>query len=312
VRALLVLLALPAWADLDPRSPEWNGLSRWVSSLEAGDLVVRTPESLDLATAAKDGGLALVGAESAEDLGGVRRWVERGGRLLLAVEGDAADPLLRLFDARTTTLPRGGRRLGGHAALRVLPGPGRGGLFRGVRHVVANRPQALAAARHLRPQMRYEDGTGFAFHLKLGAGEVLLLGDASLLINQMLDAGDNARFAANIGAWLARDGRAPVYVVGPAGRITGVGSHDGEPRSEGGVAALNRALAQLSTHAAPDAPAVHILLALLLAACVTYLVTVFPGGIDDDAPGTPPLDAAAPIARAAGRPGGPADPDTRS
>ncbi len=303
----VLLLAAPAWADLDPRSTEWNGLSRWVKGLENGALKVHTPEVLDLGTAPKESGLALVGAESVDDLTGVRRWVERGGRLLLAVEGPQADGLLRLFDAHAAPAPEGGRRLGGHAALRVLTGPNRGSLFRGVRHLVTNRPHALKASEHLRPQVSYEDGTPFAYHLKLGAGEVLLFGDASLLINQMLDAGDNARLAANIGAWLARGGRTAVYVMGPAGRVTGAGAGGSAPPPEGTVAALNRALGRLSAHAAPDAPAVHILLALLLAACITYLVTVFPGGRGDHEP--PPVETTGAVARAAGRPGGPADPD---
>lgn len=304
---LALLVAGPAWADLDPRSTEWNGLSRWVQGLERGATAVHTPERLDLGAVPKESGLALVGAERVEDLTGVRRWVERGGRLLLAIEGPEADGLLRLFDAHAAPAPEGGRRLGGHPALRVLPGPDRGALFRGVRHIVTNRPHALTAAEHLRPQMRYEDGTPFAYHLRLGAGEVLLFGDASLLINQMLEAGDNARMAANVGAWLARGGQTPVYVVGPAGRVTGSGAGGNAPAAEGTVAALNRALGRLSAHAAPDAPAVHILLALLLAACITYLVTVFPGGRGDDVP--PSADATGAVARAAGRPGGPADPD---
>ncbi len=307
--ALWVLLAGVAWADLDPRSTEWNGLSRWVSGLEQGPIEVHTPRAVSLLDLAPVGGLALVGAEAVEDPAGLRRWVERGGRLLVAVEGTEADGLLRLFDAHATPAPAGGRRLGGHPALRVLAGPGRGRLFRGVRHLVTNRPHGLQAADHLRAQIRYDDGTAFAYHLKLGAGEALLLGDASLLINQMLDAGDNARLAANVGAWLARDGKSPVYVVGPSGRITGRAPLSGSGPETGTVAAINRALAQLANHAAPDTPAVFILLALLLLACITYLVTVFPGGRTETSPGAPPLDAAGQVARAAGQPGGPADPD---
>ena len=307
--AWLLLVAGAAWADLAPRSTEWNGLSRWVAGLEQGAIAVQTPDEVALGALPPEGGLALVGAEAVEDTASLRRWVAGGGRLLVAVEGPEADAVLRLFDAHAVAAPESGPRLGGHPALRVIEAPDRGRLFRGVRHVVANWPQALRAADHLRPQLKYEDGTPFVFHLKLGAGEVLLLGDASLLINQMLEAGDNARLAANVGAWLARDGAQPVWVVGPAGRVAGHSAADTPSSETGPVAAINRALGQLATHAAPDAPAVHILLALLLAACITYLVTVFPGGRGDEAPGSPPLDAAGQVARAAGQPGGPADPD---
>ncbi len=319
---LLTLTLAPgtALADLEPDSQEWNGLARWVTGMRDADLEVRTPERLDLDTVAPTAGVALLGPDfSAVTLDGphliaLRRWVEQGGRLLVAAEGPEADPVLKLFDARDAGTPAAGRHLGGHPALRVLSGPGRGVLFRGVDDVVTNRPRALMTATHLIPQIRFaspadrpEEVVGFAYHLRLGAGEVALLGDASVLINLMLDAGDNARLAANLGSWLTRDGGNPVYLLGPAGVVSG-----GGPRAadrESAVAALNRTLGALSQHGAPDRLAVHILLALLLAACVLYLLTVFPGGEPQADAISPPSHASGAVERAAGRPRGPADPE---
>ncbi len=312
IRALpIVLLPLLAHADLGPRSTEWDGLSRWVRALEEAEIAVRTPDRVELAGLPADSGLALVGAETAEDLPGLRRFVEGGGRLLLAAEGPEADPLLQLFDAHATDAPSDAPRLGDHPALRVVATPGRGPLFRGVRYLVTNRPTALAAASHLSPQVTWTDGTPFAFHLRLGKGEVILVGDASLLINLMVGAGDNARFAANLGGWLSRDGAAPVYVLGPDAVVGPGAPGEGAPQ-ESTVARLNRALAELAGHRAPDPTAVYVLLAALLTAALAYLYAVFPGADPEPRQISTPLDAPGPVQRSAGQPGGPAGPDARS
>lgn len=313
--ARLVLLSLAlagaAHADLAPRGADWDGLGRWVTALESTAIDVRTPDALDLATLPAGAGLALIGAPPAADTAGLRRFVQEGGRLLMAIEGPELDALARAFEAGVVPAPAEGPRLGGHPALHVLRSP-RGGLFRGVDHLVANHPVGLTAPERLGAAVRFADGTGFAYHLRVGEGEALLLGDASLFINLMLDAGDNARFAANVGAWLGRDGEAPVFLAGATTAVDGAyGAPTPDPDGEGPVAALNEALRALGGDTAPDDLAIHFFLALLLAGVLMYAVTVFPGSEPGADPAAPPFPPGAEVERAAGAPGGPADPDAR-
>lgn len=315
MRLSIVLLVLtfggPTQADLAPRGADWDGLGRWVTALESTAIEVRTPDSVDLAALPAGAGLALVGAPPGADTAGLRRFVQEGGRLLVAAEGADLDPLLRAFEASVVPAPPEGPRLGGHPALHVLESP-RGGLFRGVNHLVANHPVGLVAPDRLGAAVRFADGTGFAYHLRVGEGEALLLGDASLFINLMLDAGDNGRFAANVGAWLGRDGEAPVYLAGATTVVEGAyGTPTPDPAGEGPVAALNAALRGLSGDTAPDDLAIHFFLALLLAGVLMYAVAVFPGSEPGADPAAPPFPPGAEVERAAGAPGGPADPDAR-
>ena len=304
------LLAAGAQADLDTRGADWDGLSRWVASLEAASIEVRTPDSIDLAALAPGSGLALIGAvPEGADAAGLRRFVQEGGRLLLAVEGDEAAGLLRAFEAGVDPAPVDLPLLGGHPALPVLSVAG-GGVLQGVDHLVTNHPVALRATERLTAAVRYADGTPFAYHLRVGEGEAVLVGDASLFINLMLDAADNARLAANLGAWLGRDGKVAVYVAGAATPVRGrYGQPDDPAAGPGTVGALNRALANLSGDTPPDDLAIQLFIALLLAGTLMYAVAVFPGGEPAADPATPPFPAGAEVERAAGAPGGPADPD---
>lgn len=308
-RLLALLLVLPgvAAADLDPRSADWDGLSRWVGALEATGIRVEAPAAVDLATLPADAGLALLDATAVASPDGLRAFVRGGGRVLLAVEGPEADDLLARFDLRTETPPAAVPLIGGHPALLHLRAEG-SGVLQSVRHVVTNHPTALNAARLLPPAINYPGGAPFAFHLRLGAGEIVVLGDASVFINLMLDAGDNARLAANLGDWLGRSGQTPIFLATRATPVTGA-PPGADPEAGGGALdGLNQVLADLAGGPAPRDLAIHLVMALLLVATLVYALAVFPGG-DARPPTTLPLDAAGAVERAAGRPGGPAAPD---
>ncbi|MCA9542481.1 MAG: hypothetical protein KC620_26470, partial [Myxococcales bacterium] len=181
------------------------------------------------------------------------------------------------------------------------------GLFNRAPRLVANHPVALRAPEHLQPAVRFADGTPFAWHLRIGAGEVVLLGDSSLFINLMLDAGDNARFAANVGSWLGRDGATPIVLVSGPAPLSG--QYGGPGLAQGAVDDLNRALGDLGAQLAPDEIVLHALIALLLAAVLIYAVAVFPGGSAEASRPPPVRPGSSRAERAAGRPDGPAAPE---
>ncbi len=298
-----LLLCLLLASSASAQRADWDDYGRWLAGMRAAKIEVHAPETLDLGTLPPRSGLALLDARPVAHPDGLRRWVHEGGRLLLAVEGPENEALLSRFDLELREAPKRGALLGGHPALALLSTGGPSGLLRKVRHLVANRPVALSAPERLAPLVRFSEGTPFAYHLRLGAGEIVAIADTSVLINLMLEAGDNRRFAARLGAWLG-DERA-VYVI-TGGTLGGrFGGELDEP--QGLVDELNRTLADLGTHAPPDDAAVHFFLALLLAAVLIYVLSVFPGG---EAPTVrpPALDASARVERLAGRAGSPAAP----
>lgn len=305
---LLMVLAVcwtPASAELAVDGHDWNDLSQWAASLRAQGAVVDAVDTLDLSTLAQHDGLALIDPPPLGEAAGLRRFVQEGGRLLIAVEGPRDDDLMRRFEMRVTAAPADAERLGGHPALLIAWAEA-AGLFDGVRAVVTNHPGAFSAHPRLKPLARIGQAP-FAYQLGLGTGEVLLLADSSLFINGMLQAGDNARLGLNIGDWLSRGGSGPVRIVGPSSRL--IGAYGARPVPVDGVRSLNRALAQIGDHPEPSPWIVYTLLGLLLAAGAIYAVAVFPGAEPSDSGPSAPSRAPEMVERLAGMPGGPAAPD---
>ncbi|MCB9549401.1 MAG: hypothetical protein H6706_26670 [Myxococcales bacterium] len=307
---LVALLATAARAELSAEGDAWDDLSRWLDGQRQAGGQVIAGDRVDLGAVPPGSGLALLSPGPVADPAGLRRFVQEGGRVLLAIEDADADALLRTFETQAAAAPAtGGERLEGRAALVILRPP-QGLVFEGVSALVTNHPAGFAPIGVLEPAVRFHDGTPFAWHLRLGEGELLLLGDASLFINLMLDAGDNGRFAANTLAWLSRGGAQPVTVVG--GGVPLDGTYGAPAPEESGLDGLNRSLAELGGTGAPDALLIQVLLALLLAATTAYTLLVFPGRqARRPGPGRPAADSG-PAERAAGRPGGPAAPETPS
>lgn len=302
----ILLAALPARADFAPQGTDWADLGDFIGAGRLTGIDVRTPnDPLDFAEVPGGGGLALIGDVAVADPDAVRRFAQEGGRVVIAVESSAVDALLRAFETGVRDAPVRGETLGGHPALMVLRPPN-ARVFSGVGSLVANRPAALQAITTLEPAIRFADGTPFAYHLSIGEGELLLLGDASLFINLMLEAGDNRAFAANVLTWLSRAGQAPVTVVTPGVALNGT---YGQPPLEEGLDGLNDAIAGLAGTDAPSAFAVHLLLVLLLCIALAYCLAVFPGRAARRPHLTRPATPAGRFERAAGVPGGPAAPE---
>ena len=301
MKVIFLLLLLPLLGSLSPEGHAWNDVSRFADAIRAQGVQVQAGSTT--ITALDGHGVALLTAVPIDDLDSLRHFVQEGGRLLLTVESDAADPLLRIFDARSTPAPQGGPQLDAHPALQIIAPP-QSTRFRIASPLVSNHATGLIAPSRLAPLMRFADGTSFAYHLRLGAGEVLIIGDASLFINLMRDVGGNAEFTRAVARWLTREGHNDVHILGPDDQLTG---HLDGPNAEDTRASINTALAQLAGQA-PDALVVHFFLAILLLATLAYLLLIFPGP-----PSLPPPPIGHGLThhveRNAGAPGGPADPN---
>lgn len=296
-----------AHATLDPAGDGWDDLSDWVLAGRGTGIDIRVgAQAVDFADVPAGSGLAIIGDAVAADGDAVRRFAQEGGRVLIAVDSPAADPLLRIFETGTTDATTQGERLGGHPALTVLRPPN-ARVFSGVDSLVCNHPVALRPIRTLDAAVRFADGAPFAYLLQLGEGEVLLLGDASLFINLMLPAGGNQQFAANTLAWLSRAGQNAVTLVAGQTRLTGT---YGQPPLDEGLDGINQAIAELAGTEAPSPLVLHLLLAVLLTLTLGYMLAVFPGRVNRRPTLRRPSAPAGRFVRAAGRPGGPAAPES--
>jgi hypothetical protein len=234
-------------------------------------------------------------------------FVQEGGRLLLAVESPEAAAVLAPFGARLASPPTTARQFRGHSALLVVgPAPRTSPLFNGLDTIVTNRPQAIAHRDGIDAVAVFSDGSPFAYHLQYGAGEVVLLADASLFINSMLSAGDDARLAERVVRWLGRDGQGPIWI---GGRDVAADGRYGQEGRQSWAERTNAVLQRLGVNTTPDRALVLLLLTLILAATLVFVMGVFPGGSRrGPAPWRSHHDAVVAIEGRAGQPGGPADP----
>ncbi len=210
-RTLLALTALTAPAapatthaadDFDPTSEAWNGLSELVALAGEHGLrleVVREPSW----PAGPDAAVLLVHPRGTWDGAAARRFVEEGGRLVVADDFGAGDELLRPFGITRVELASGEtERLGGHPALPVARPTGDHPLTRGLDRVVGNHPSGLAGEGD--PLATFPaTGAHLALERRLGAGRLVALSDGSVLINHMLALPGNRRMAANLLRWAA-------------------------------------------------------------------------------------------------------------
>ena len=252
-------------------------------------------------------GVALFEPPATTAASGLSLFVQEGGRLLLAVESDAAASILADYGITLATAPKSARRFQDHRALLVVaPNVRTSPLLKGVNTLISNRPRACAHRDGIEPVAVFSDLTPFAFHLKFGAGEVLVLADASLFINSMLSAGDNALFARQVVRWLGREGEGPIWIGGR--ELVGEGRYGHvTPRTFSERA--NHALGRIGQNSTPDRALVILMLTLILAAALVFVMGVFPGGRRESSiPWRSHHEAVAVIEGRAGQPGGPADP----
>ena len=214
--ALAVLAAAAQEGDFDPLSKDWNGLHRLVELARGLPGVhVSVVPRLDWPADPTRTAVLLVYPRGDLGAGAARRYVEAGGRLVVADDFGHGDGLLRAFGLARAPVPVDGtERLGGLSALPVARPVGDHPLVRGVARIVTNHPTGL-----LGEGVRVATFPGTDVHLaverRLGHGRLLAVSDGSVLINNMLELPDNLRFAGNLLRWaLPEDGGRLVIAAG--------------------------------------------------------------------------------------------------
>jgi hypothetical protein len=225
------LAALPARADFDATSDHWTGLTKLVATLQSVHVKVDVATELDWSQIDEARILWLVAPDQPptyEALDNVRRFVDAGGRLLVADDYAAGRAWVMPFglllrpepgtrkrhyerhvafpeaavDPESQSAERVRGWLGPHSKLTPqaflahnLNGP-----------VVLNHPAQVRLDRDALGNRRgviwgrYDDaGAGWLAEVEYGRGRVLALADSSVFINAMLDAFyDNQQLAANL------------------------------------------------------------------------------------------------------------------
>lgn len=203
--ALVVWALAPfAWAgaDFDPANVDWNGGSRLATLAQRAGLRLRHGQVLELGRLDPRDALLFIGPRTPLPEA-LRAFVRAGGRLGIADDIGPSDAFLRGYGLRRRVPARSNTAIGGIPHLAVAYPRRSHMLLWGVDTVVTNHPASFDAPGRI-PLLSFDHGDGLAYLLRDGDGEILVLGDPSILLNQMLYFGDNEHFAVALLRFFAR------------------------------------------------------------------------------------------------------------
>src|SRR5690606_24615395 len=190
--------------DYDVKSTEWNGMSQFGALAVEHGVTLVPGNLLDYSALDPSRPLILVYPTQPLDVASLQEFVADGGRILLADDFGSSAALLSSFSEPIRRRDPSGTSqayLNGNPNLPVLQTPGRHALLEGgVDALVGNHPTGFSSVL---PAVVYFDvpieaeRLGFAYDLTIGEGKIIVLGDASMLINLMIDMADNRRFLGN-------------------------------------------------------------------------------------------------------------------
>ena len=267
----------PPPADYDPQSGAWNGLSTLMTVAEESDLNLTVGSRLNYDELRPSGRLFVVYPEENLDVESLASFVVDGGRLVLADDFGASGTFLERLGITRDTPGVEGLPHDSYArdnpALPVFEPTGVHPLLEGVGSVIANHPAVLHHSGG--PVVPYSGGGGLVYDMNLGQGKVIVVGDASLFINRMLEAGDNRRLAENALTYLCADRADDCAVRLLVGAFEQVGQYrTAEERSQSPLAKrisdINEWIERMQ-HSIPGTPLLYYLAVLLAAGMGVYL-----------------------------------------
>ena len=261
----------------------WNGLSDFVSLAERADAELQPKSGVDFSALGPNDRLMIIYPTKDLDASELARFVVDGGRVVLADDQGSSEPVLERLGIERVALDARGRHehfFLGRAGLPLLKPGGRHPLLKGVDEVVANHPAALRTDGGA--ILPFDDGeSGLVYDMRLGRGKVVVIGDASLFINHMLDVKDNRRFVKNCLKYLClgvEDCR-PHLLVGDfvlSGRYES--QNEGEEKVGDAIAEsmdlVNKFIEEMASYV-PARNAVYFASLVLMVGLVIFMITVF-------------------------------------
>lgn len=260
---------------------DWNGLSSLAEVARGVGITLQEQQELALDALGPGDALMILYPTQPLPADALARWIERGGRMLLADDFGAAPPLLARLGLSRAPPPSGvGWVLDDNPALPVLEPLGEHRLTRGVARVAANHPTALAGPDGA--LIGWSTRLGLLYDMALGDGHVHVLSDPSMLVNLMLPVADNRRLLENLLRSLCSDsddaraseGCTVHLLAGPV-RITGEPGRTGPAGWPDVVDAVDGFLARLAQRQ-PSAHAYRLAALVLAAGMVPFFLALFP------------------------------------
>lgn len=186
--------ALAAGGDYRLDSREWNGLGRLAEEAHAAGCAITATETLDWSALEARDVVWFVYPRTAVDGGMLRRWLEAGGRAVVADDFGASDAALAALEIRRLRgeLPSVDR-YDGNAALPIARQTLSTELSVGIGDLVANHPAFFLASTPA--TFAFSPGAALVVEGRLGKGYFVAIADPSVLINNMLDIDENLAFA---------------------------------------------------------------------------------------------------------------------
>ena len=271
--------ALAQEGDYAVESSRWNGMSEFLGVGSALGIELEPTDTLDFSKLTADQTLVIVYPATELDVTELAAFIVEGGRVLLADDFGKSGGLLERLDIERSPAMSGGlphdEFVRDNKALPVFEPTGVHPLLEGVSTVVANHPSVL---RHPGgPVIAYKKRGGLVYDMNLGEGKVIVLGDSSLLINQMLEVADNQKLAQNALQYLC-EGISPCSPKLLVGEIEQSGTFQSSDAPETTLAwlaeAFNESVARLQAEI-PSSPLLFYLAIILSGGLALYLGTIF-------------------------------------
>jgi hypothetical protein len=199
----LGLLSVPVVAqdgpDYDISQGDWNGMRDFATLAQSEQVELVFHDTMSLSELDITEPLLIIYPTQELRADSLSRFVVDGGRIILADDFGQSTPLLQRLDVGRTepirgTLPHD-EFFQRNPALPVLRARGVHPLLEGVKVMVANHPAVLFNVGG--PVLAYSQDGGVVYDMNLGEGKVVVIGDASLFINHMINVADNGQFLRN-------------------------------------------------------------------------------------------------------------------
>lgn len=263
--------------DFAPEEQAWNGLSALLALARDAGVAIETPAEIDLDTLNAGDGLLILHPTGALPRAALTTFMRAGGRVAIADDFGTGDQLLRAFGMQrlpvTDVEPE--RRLRGNRNLLLATPDSHHTLASDIPALVANHPTGLRH-RTLEPVFAFGEGRpALVLSGAVGAGRLVAIGDPSVFINNMLSFTGNARFAANLIAYLVPEPDGRLFLVTQTTRLHS--ALDGGPRAP--LEALRKGLSRLNELSLPPA-AIRISTWVLALALLLSVATTLPRRTD--------------------------------
>jgi hypothetical protein len=199
----------------------WDGLDQLERVASEAGVLLKTGPKVDLAQLSSADALLIVGPTSALPVTSLTTFLREGGRIALLDDFGSGDRLLSAYQvARSAAPTEDVPALRGDSRLLVAYPASEHPLVEGVSMLLTNRAATLQHPE-LKPVFTFgRSQKALVLAGAVGGGRLVAVGDASVLINQLMSLPAHRRFSKNLLEYLARPG-GRIWLIGPDTELAG-------------------------------------------------------------------------------------------